>query len=256
ESFQLFASQVKTGGALVLRKGLSVGADLPNIRIFTYSITEDADFCVENVMLKAGFYQFDLKTPDFRIKKLVLNYPGLLNVENAVAASALAILAGVSPEEIRKALATYSGVKRRFDVQLNNGIFVLIDDYAHHPAELRATIQSVRDIYKGRKLTGIFQPHLYSRTKDFATGFAKSLDLLDEIVLLDIYPARELPIEGVSSELIFKQIKNRKKIICTKEELPVISGLFKPGIILMMGAGDIDTLVEPVKKQLLKYGDS
>ncbi len=256
ESFQLFAAQVKEGGALVLRKGLSVGADLPNIRIFNYSITEDADFCVENVMLKAGFYQFDLKTPDFIIKKLVLNYPGLLNVENAVAASALAILAGVSPEEIRKALATYSGVKRRFDVQLNNGIFVLIDDYAHHPAELRATIQSVRDIYKGRKLTGIFQPHLYSRTKDFATGFAKSLDLLDEIVLLDIYPARELPMEGVSSELIFKQIKNRKKIICSKEELSVISGLFKPGIILMMGAGDIDTLVEPVKKQLLKYGDS
>ena len=153
-------------------------------------------------------------------------------------------------------MATYSGVKRRFDVQLNNGIFVLIDDYAHHPAELRATIQSVRDIYKGKKLTGIFQPHLYSRTKDFATEFAKSLDLLDEIVLLDIYPARELPIEGVSSDLIFKKIKNRKKIICTKEELPVISGLFKPGIILMMGAGDIDTLVEPVKKQLLKYGDS
>jgi UDP-N-acetylmuramate--alanine ligase len=256
ESFQLFAAQIKEGGALVLKKGLSVGADLPGIRIFTYSITEDADFCIENVMLKSGFYQFDLKTPDFRIKKLILNYPGLLNVENAVAASALAILAGVTPEEIRKALASYSGVKRRFDVQLNNGTFVLIDDYAHHPAELRATIQSVRDIYKGKKLTGIFQPHLFSRTKDFATGFAKSLDLLDEIVLLDIYPARELPIEGVSSDLIFKQIKNRKKIICTKEELPVISGLFKPGIILMMGAGDIDTLVEPVKKQLLKYGDS
>jgi len=256
ESFQLFAAQVKEGGALVLKKGLSVGADLPNIRIFTYSITEHADYCVENVMLKSGFYQFDLVTPDFRIKKLVLNYPGLLNVENAVAASALALLAGVSPEEIRKALATYSGVKRRFDVQLNNGIFVLIDDYAHHPAELRATIQSVRDIYKGKKLTGVFQPHLYSRTKDFAAGFAQSLDLLDEIVLLDIYPARELPMEGVSSEMIFKLMKKRKKIICTKEELPVVSGLFKPGIVLMMGAGDIDTLVEPVKKQLLKYGDS
>ena len=256
ESFQLFAAQVKEGGALLLKKGLSVGSDLPNIRIFNYSITEDADFCVENVKLKAGFYQFDLKTPDLKIKKLVLNYPGLLNVENAVGASALALLAGVSPEEIRKALATYSGVKRRFDVQLNNGIFVLIDDYAHHPAELRATIQSVRDIYKGRKLTGIFQPHLYSRTKDFAAGFAQSLDLLDEIVLLDIYPARELPMEGVSSEMIFKLMKKRKKIICTKEELPVISGLFKPGIVLMMGAGDIDTLVEPVKKQLLKYGDS
>ena len=139
--------------------------------------------------------------------------------ENSVAASALALLSGVSPEDIRGALASYSGVKRRFDVHLNNENFVLIDDYAHHPEELRATIESVRDIYRDRTITGIFQPHLYSRTKDFAEGFARSLDLLDEIVLLDIYPARELPMEGVSSELIFKQIQNKNKILCTKSEL-------------------------------------
>lgn len=256
ESFQLFASQIKKGGSLALKKGLSVGSILPDVRIFSYSITEEADFCAKNIVLKDGFYQFDLQTPDFSIEKMVLNYPGLLNVENAVAASALALLAGVSPKEIRQALATYSGVKRRFDIQLNSGTFVLIDDYAHHPEELRATIQSVRDIYKGRTITGVFQPHLYSRTKDFAAGFARSLDLLDEAVLLDIYPARELPMEGVSSRLIFNLMKNSNKIICSKEELPVISGLFKPGIVLMMGAGDIDTLVEPVKKQLLKYGAS
>ena len=123
---------------------------------------------------------------------------------------------------------------------MNNGTFVLIDDYAHHPEELRATIQSVRDVYKGRTLTGVFQPHLYSRTKDFAAGFAKSLDLLDEVVLLDIYPARELPMEGVTSDLIFKQINNTNKILCAKSDLKELAGSFKPGIVLMMGAGDIE----------------
>ena len=256
ESFQLFAAQIKEGGTLVLKKGLSVGADLSNIRKFNYSITESADFCAENIVLNDGFYQFDLKTPDSRIEKLVLNYPGLLNVENAVAASALALLAGVSPQEIRQALATYSGVKRRFDIQLNNGTFVLIDDYAHHPEELRATIESVRDVYKGRTLTGVFQPHLYSRTKDFAASFAKSLDMLDEIVLLDIYPARELPMDGVSSELIFNQMQNSNKRMCSKKEFLSLAVSFKPGIVLMMGAGDIDTLVQPVKEQLLKNENS
>lgn len=253
ESFKLFASQVKEGGALVLKKGLSLGTNLlVNHKIYSYSIKETADFCAENIELKEGFYQFDLVSPELRIEKLVLNYPGLLNVENAVAASALALLSGVLPDDIRRALATYSGVKRRFDIHLNNEMFVLIDDYAHHPEELRATIQSVRDIYRGKTLTGVFQPHLYSRTKDFAEGFAGSLDLLDEVVLLDIYPARELPMEGVTSDLIFKQIKNKNKILCTKTELEKLAGSFKPGIVIMMGAGDIDTLVEPVKEQLLK----
>lgn len=254
ESFQLFAGNITEGGSLVLKKGLPLESDLSTIfQTYTYSITEEADFFAENIELQDGYYQFDLVTPEIRIEKLVLNYPGLLNVENSVAASALALLAGVFPEDIRQALATYSGVKRRFDIQLKNENFVLIDDYAHHPEELRATIQSVRDIYKNKALTGVFQPHLYSRTKDFATGFANSLDLLDEIVLLDIYPARELPIEGVSSEMIFSQIRNTNKILCTKDELQKLAGKFKPGIVIMMGAGDIDTLVEPVKEQLLKY---
>ncbi len=253
ESFKLFAGQIKEGGVLVLKKGLSVGSyPSAELKIFTYSITGPADFCVENIELKFGYYQFDLITPEFRIEKLVLNYPGLLNVENAVAASAVALLSGVAPDEIRAALATYAGVKRRFDIHLNNETFVLIDDYAHHPEELRATILSVRDLYKDQTITGVFQPHLYSRTKDFADGFAGSLDLLDEIVLLDIYPARELPIEGVSSELIFNRIRNQHKILCKRSELTRLAAKFKPGIIIMMGAGDIDTLVEPVKEQLLK----
>lgn len=254
ESFRLFARQIREGGALVLKKGLSLETDqVSSHRVYSYSIKETADFCAENIELKDGFYQFDLITPERRIAKLVLNYPGLLNVENAVAASALALLAGASDDDIRRALATYSGVKRRFDIHLNNENFVLIDDYAHHPEELRATIQSVRDIYRGKTLTGVFQPHLYSRTKDFAEGFAGSLDLLDEVVLLDIYPARELPMEGVSSDLIFNQIKNKNKVRCTKSELKKLAGSFKPGVVIMMGAGDIDTLVEPVKEQLLKW---
>ncbi len=256
ESFRLFAGNIREGGALVYKKGLSFTSD-PSLkyRLFSYSITEAADFYALNIELKDGFYQFDLKTPDFIIEKLVLNYPGLVYVENSVAASALALLAGASPDDIRRGLATYAGVKRRFDIHLKNKNFVLIDDYAHHPEELRATIQSVRDFYRGRKLTGVFQPHLYSRTKDFSEGFAKSLDLLDEIVLLDIYPARELPIEGVTSELIFKQIKNTNKRLCGKSELVKLASTFEPGIVIMMGAGDIDSLVEPVKEQLLKYED-
>ncbi|MGE5393200.1 MAG: UDP-N-acetylmuramate--L-alanine ligase [Candidatus Saccharibacteria bacterium] len=252
ESFHLFANKIKPGGILLLKKGLNLETDLSAINTFSYSITEEADYCALNIELKQGFYQFDLKTPLSYIEKLVLNYPGLLNVENAVAASALALMAGASEEDVRAALSSYSGVKRRFDIQLNDETYILIDDYAHHPEELRATIQSVKNIYKGRTLTGVFQPHLYSRTRDFAAGFANSLDLLDEVVLLDIYPARELPIEGVSAELIFNQIQNPRKQLCTKDELPAIAGTFKPGIVLMMGAGDIDTLVEPVKEQLLK----
>jgi UDP-N-acetylmuramate--alanine ligase len=254
ESFNLFADQIREGGALVLKKGLLVEfGRKEKYKSYTYSITESADFCAENIELKNGFYQFDLKTPESRIDKLVLNYPGLLNVENSVAASALALLSGVSPEEIRVALASYAGVKRRFDIHLNNKKFVLIDDYAHHPEELRATIQSVRDIYKDKTLTGVFQPHLYSRTKDFAEGFAQSLDLLDEIILLDIYPARELPIEGVSSETIFQLIRNKNKKMCRKSDLKELAKSFRPGIVIMMGAGDIDTLVEGVKEQLMKH---
>lgn len=252
ESFGLFASQIKPGGSLVIKKGLKTGTSAEKYHGYTYSITEPADFCVENIELKEGYYQFDLLTPELRIDQLVLNYPGLVNVENSVAASAMAILAGVSPEEIRKALATYAGVKRRFDIQLKNENFILVDDYAHHPEELKATIKSARDLYKGKTLTGVFQPHLFSRTKDFAEGFAASLDLLDEVVLLDIYPARELPMEGVSSDLIFKQIKNKNKRLCSKTELLSLVETFKPGIVIMMGAGDIDTLVEPVKEHLLK----
>lgn len=253
ESFTLFAGQIRPGGALVVKKGLPLdNISSGNYRKYTYSIAGDADFCAENITLKEGYYEFNLKTPDGRIDQLVLNYPGRLNVENAVAASAVSLLAGVSPDDVRKALATYTGVKRRFDIHLKNEKYLLIDDYAHHPEELRATISSVRELYPDKTITGVFQPHLYSRTRDFAAGFASSLDLLDEIVLLEIYPARELPIEGVSSELIFNQLTKKKKQLCRRSELVGLAASFKPGVVIMMGAGDIEGLVEPVKEVLLK----
>lgn len=252
ESFGQFIGKIKIGGALVMKKGLPVEPDDARHRTFTYSIKEPADFYAENIALKDGYYQFDLVTPEKRIDGLVLNYPGLLNVENSVAAAAVTLLAGASDDAVRTALASYSGVKRRFDVHLKNENYILIDDYAHHPEELRATITSVREIYQNKVLTGVFQPHLYTRTRDFAEGFASSLDLLDEVVVLDIYPARELPIEGVTSEIILERMKNKNKVICSKSELTKLASTFKPGVVLMMGAGDIDTLVEPVKEQLLK----
>jgi len=254
ESFRLFAGNIRKGGTLLYKKGLAFGADATApYKMYSYSITEDADYCAQNIELKDGFYQFDLKTPGVVIEKLVLNYPGLVYVENSVAAAALALMAGAAPEDIRRALASYAGVKRRFDIHLKNENFILIDDYAHHPAELKATILSVRDFYRNKTLTGVFQPHLYSRTNDFYSDFAESLDLLDEIVVLDIYPARELPMEGVTSALIFNRIRNQNKKMCSKSELNDLAATFKPGVVLMMGAGDIDTLVPQVKAQLLKY---
>lgn len=248
DSFNAFAGQVKDGGALVVKKGLVVDQKPESkVRYYTYSLNEKADFYAENIQLVDEAYQFDLVHPKGKIEGVHLNYPGLMNVENAVAASSLALLAGVTSEELMIALAAYQGVKRRFDIQYRSKRFILIDDYAHHPAELKATIASVRDMFAGRKVTGIFQPHLFSRTRDFADDFARELDQLDEIILLDIYPAREKPMEGVSSALIFDQLKNENKQLVTKAAFPAWAEKLDDGVILMMGAGNIDTLVEPVK---------
>ena len=251
DAFNQFVGQIKEGGIALIKKGLDISKSSNQyIRHYYYSLSEQADFYALNIRLSEGAYQFDLFTPDGIVDGFVLNYPGLMNVENAVAASSIALLAGVTPEEVKAALATYNGVKRRFDIHLKTGKYILIDDYAHHPEELKATIKSVRDMYKGAIVTGVFQPHLFSRTADLAEGFAASLDLLDEIVLLDIYPAREEPIPGVTSDVIFRKINNEHKIQCTKEELLSLAEDFKPGVVLMMGAGDIDTMVEKVKNIL------
>ena len=191
---------------------------------------------------------------DIRISDIQLGVPVKVNIENGVAAIALAWLNGVTPEEIKKGMASFAGPKRRFDFHLKKGNIVLIDDYAHHPAELKASIQSVKELYAGRKVTGIFQPHLYTRTRDFAPDFATSLSLLDELILLDIYPAREEPIPGVTSEIIFDAVTTPAKKLIRKGEL---LGLVEKEadtfeVVLMVGAGDIDRLIEPVKQILDK----
>ena len=254
-SFNDFVSQIKPGGSVVVKKGLPIDKSRnKEINHYSYSLKEKADFYLTNISLENEAYEFNLAHPKGTIENLRLNYPGLINVENTVAAASLALIAGVHEDELRKALLSYQGVKRRFDVRYRSNNYILIDDYAHHPEELKATIASVRAMFSGRHITGIFQPHLYSRTNDFAREFANELNKLDEIILLDIYPAREKPIPGVSSELIFNQIENHNKRLVTKANLLAAANTVKPGVIIMMGAGDIDTLVEPVS-QILKQKD-
>ena len=221
EAFEKFISQIKPGGKLIIKKGVELNAAAKtSAEIYSYSIKEDADFAAINLRLNADgeFYRFDLKTPGGIIANCKVNYPGLINVENAVGASALAFFAGTLPDEIKTGLVDYKGVARRFDVQLKNSKNVYIDDYAHHPEELKAVISSVKELYPNRKVTGIFQPHLYSRTRDFSAEFAASLDLLDTAIIIPLYPAREEPMKGVSSEIIFKQMKIIDKHLASKQE--------------------------------------
>ena len=242
ESFEKFISQIKPGGKLVVKKGVELNTSKTRAEVFSYSLTEKADFNTVNLHLNSegGYYSFDLKTPDGIIAHCKLNYPGLVNVENAVAAVSLAFLAGAAADDIKSGLEEYQGVVRRFDMRFKSETQIYIDDYAHHPAELEAVIRSVKALYPTRKVTGIFQPHLYSRTRDFAGEFAASLDLLDETVLVPVYPAREEPIKGVNSELIFDKIKNENKFLIKKSEVPDLLKNHKTDIVLTMGAGDID----------------
>jgi UDP-N-acetylmuramate--alanine ligase len=193
--------------------------------------------------LVEGRYNFTLNTPSGIIENLVLGVPGLLNVENAVAASSMALMAGVAENELRVALASFSGIKRRFDYWIKENQFCLIDDYAHHPAEIKATANSVRAIYPNKKIVAVFQPHLYSRTNDFYVDFAAALSLFDEVFLLDIYPARELPIPGVTSHLIANLIKSCPAHVIKKVEIGKHLLSANADVVLTMGAGDIDLLL-------------
>ena len=244
ESFERFISQIQPGGSLVIKKGVELNTAKTTAKIYSYSLNQEADFTTINLQLNSegGFYQFDIKTPGGIIEECKMNYPGLLNVENAVGAASLAFLAGATPAEIKAGLEDYQGVIRRFDVRFRNEKYIYIDDYAHHPEELKAIISSVKELFKGRKLTGIFQPHLYSRTRDFSAEFAASLDLLDTAILIPLYPAREEPIRGISSEIIFNQMKLHDKHLVTKPQMLDILRNDKCEIVLTMGAGDIDGL--------------
>lgn len=250
-SFADFINQIKPGGALVLKQGVEVPLENKEIAVYRYSIDEGGDFHAENIVRNSnGTYTFDIITPKTRIEACTLGVPGWINVENAIAAVALALTVTDDTEALKRALASFGGVKRRFDFYINTPTITFLDDYAHHPEELRASISSVKSMFPNRRVCGIFQPHLYTRTRDFAEGFAQSLSLLDEVILLDIYPARELPIEGVSSEIIFEKITASNKVLITKSELLDVLSKRDIDVLMTVGAGDIDKLVEPIAEML------
>lgn len=252
KSFEHFTSLIQPGGALVMKHNIKLSPKVAdNVKVYTYSI-EKGDFHAKNVRIGNGEIHFDFVTPKGIIDNIQLGVPVKINIENGIGSMALAWLSGATDDELRHAMATFQGAKRRFDFILKTDKMSMIDDYAHHPEELTASITSVKELYPNKKLTGIFQPHLYSRTKDFAPEFAKSLSLLDELILLDIYPAREKPIEGVSSKIIFDKV-TCPKTLCNKEELlPLLEKKNDIEVLLTVGAGDIDQLLEPIKQILEK----
>jgi UDP-N-acetylmuramate--alanine ligase len=256
KAFYQYISQIQPGGFLVIKKGLEPLDNHSGIKVFTYSLNEESDFYSKNISVFDGYYQFDIVTPIGVFENIKMGFPGLLNVENAIAAIAMASLLNIRTDDIRDAMKTFRGVKRRFEYYINTPELKFIDDYGHHPEELRYTIQSVKELFPGKKITGIFPPHLYTRTRDFADEFAKSLSMLDELILLEIYPARELPIPGVSSEALLEKVAITKKHFCLKKNLiKFLDSLALPEILITMGAGDIDTMVEPIRDLLLKRMD-
>lgn len=250
KSYEHFASLVRPGGALIIRKGIDIHPILQKgVKSYTYSMDEGGDFHAENIRIKPGEIRFDFVTPTESIVDVRLGVPVKINVENSVAAMALAWLNGVSSDELRTGLSSFSGVYRRFNVLYQSESLVYIDDYAHHPRELSAGISSIREMYPERKITGIFQPHLYTRTRDFADDFGKVLSSLDEVILLDIYPARELPIEGVDSQMILDKITLQHKELCRKDQLiDLLKTKKELEVVVTFGAGDIDALVPEIKQ--------
>jgi UDP-N-acetylmuramate--alanine ligase len=251
ETYKKFAGQVKPGGQLLLEQ--SIDFQLPGSKTFGI---EGGNYAAKNIRMEHGYTVFDLDLPDARneqlqLKGLQLPYPGLHNVKNAAAAIAATLLAGGDPNKIPAALAGFKGVKRRFETIAKTESTVYVDDYAHHPAELEATIEAARMLYPNRKITGIFQPHLFTRTRDFANEFATALDKLDECILLPIYPARELPIEGITSEMLLQKMAAKHKQIIQKNELIAYLKNKKNNndldLLITMGAGDIDTLITPIQ---------
>ncbi|MBI4931259.1 MAG: UDP-N-acetylmuramate--L-alanine ligase [Bacteroidetes bacterium] len=252
ETYAQFSSQVKDGGLLVIKKGVDkVLLVEKNENKITYSLQHSSDYYARKIAIKKGDYIFDVVTPEQTIRGVVLGIPGKHNVENAVASVAVAQRMNVYSGNIKNALASFKGVKRRFEYHIKTSNLVYIDDYAHHPEELRACISAVKEMYPQKKITGVFQPHLFTRTRDFANEFARSLELLDELILLDIYPAREKPIEGVTSEMLLSKVRTKNKKLVSKKELVKEIKERKVEVLITLGAGDIDTLVEPIAKELL-----
>jgi UDP-N-acetylmuramate--alanine ligase len=253
EAYNEFCAKIRSGGTLIVNLKIREEIIVPaGITLFTYGFDEGADYRSFNIRQTGDSYLFDLKTPEMTFTDIHFTFPGIVNIENATAASAVALISGVTEAELRKALFTFRGVTRRFDIRINFPGLVYIDDYAHHPEEIRACIGSVKEYFGGRKITGIFQPHLFSRTRDHAEGFAEILDKLDEAILLPIYPAREKPIEGVSSEMIYEKMKLKKKRLLQKHDIPGSLDIENLDVLITIGAGDIDRLVDPIEKELVR----
>lgn len=251
EAFKAFAAQVS--GTLIAKKGTPIGPSDTPAKFLTYHYTDTgADFCALNPHPDdCGYFHYDLKYPGGVLKNVRVGVPGWVNAENSVAAAAIALTYGLDPQVVKSAIGTFQGVKRRLEVHVNSPKLSYIDDYAHHPAELASAISSMRDIFPGRRLTAIFQPHLYTRTRDFAQEFAAALSLVDKLILLDIYPAREEPIPGVTSEMIFKDVTAPEKVLLKKEELMDYLSDEPLDVLVTFGAGNIDRFIEPIT-QLLK----
>ena len=244
KSFQEFSAKIPADGKLFVQKGLPIQGT-------TIAVDSEGDYSVKNIKIEEGSYVFDLKTPSETIKNLRFNLPGKHNLQNAITALAMAIEYGSPTEELPRALYSFAGVRRRFSYKIKTNSRVLIDDYAHHPTEISAVHQAVREMYPNKQILAVFQPHLFSRTRDFAEDFASSLSKFDELLLLEIYPARETPIEGISSAWLLDMISNPKKQLVQKEDLNEKIKSSNAEIVVMMGAGDIGDEVEKVKKALL-----
>lgn len=251
ESFRKYTSLIRPDGYLILKKGLELVPDVqPGVTVYTYS-TKEGDFHAENIRIANGEIIFDYVSPLGNIQDIQLGVPVYVNIENGVAAMALAQIGGADAEEIRKAMASFKGVDRRFDFKLKTDRMVFLSDYAHHPAEIKQSVSSIRTLYPDKKITAVFQPHLYTRTRDFYKEFADSLSLLDEVILLDIYPARELPIPGVSSQLIYDHLRpGIQKSLCKKEDLMNLLAGKSLEVLITLGAGDIDNYVPQIYEML------
>lgn len=251
EGFEHFTSLVVPGGTLIVNRKIEINPRLQEkVKFFTYGLEADADFHAENIRATKGKIIFDFVTPTETIHDVRLRVPIMINVENSVAAMALAWLNGVTNDELRTGMSSFLGINRRFSLVYEDENITFMDDYAHHPNELKASIASIKQLHEGRKITGIFQPHLYTRTRDFAAEFSKILSELDSLILLDIYPAREEPIEGITSELILKEVTIDDKELVSKENLLTLLDQKKIDVLVTFGAGDIDKLVPIIKKHL------
>jgi len=252
QSFLLFAKQIKNKGKLIINKNLNI-SDKLNVKKITYSYNTKSDFWASNIRVNNLTNEniFDLNRENDTVKNIKFKVLGKHNIENAVAALSVALSMNLDKTKIKKAIETYTGVERRFDFIINTEKIVYIDDYAHHPAELKACILAVKKLYPNKKITAVFQPHLYSRTRDFADEFAQNLNMLDKLFLLEIYAARELPITGINSKMLLDKIKIKNKCLCKKTEL--LNKLKKQNIevLLTLGAGDIDQLIKPIKQLLI-----